>query len=225
MAEEPDRIRQEIEATRAELTRDVDRLTDKTSPKQMARRRWTAVKEKVMGAPRSAGPGMHTAAGKMRDTTDKVKDTTGTVTETVTDKATQAKDWAGETAQQAAEKVRQAPTMLAEQTQGNPLAAGLIAFGAGLLAASLIPESELEHRAGQRIKDRAGDIVEPVREPLAESARQIKDDLGPATRDAVEEVKQTARDAASTTRDEVRDSATQTADHTRAVAREANARP
>lgn len=217
MAEEPDRIRQEIEAARAELTRDVDRLTDKTSPKQMARRRWIAAKEKVMGAPRSAGSGMHEAA-------DKVKDTTSTVSDTVTDKASQAKDWAAETSQQAAEKVRQAPTMVVEQTQGNPLAAGLIAFGAGLLAASLIPETELEHRAGQRIKERAGDIVEPVREPLAESARQIKDDLAPAARDAAEEVKQTARDAASNTRDEVRGSAAETAEHTRAVAREANAR-
>ena len=42
MAEEPDRLRQDIELTRASLSRDVDQLADKTSPRRVAQRRWTA---------------------------------------------------------------------------------------------------------------------------------------------------------------------------------------
>ena len=53
MAEEPDRLRQDIENTRASLTRDVDLLAEKTSPKKVAQRRWTSVKEKVMGSSRA----------------------------------------------------------------------------------------------------------------------------------------------------------------------------
>jgi hypothetical protein len=40
--------------------------------------------------------------------------------------------------------VREAPEAVARTTQGNPVAAGLIAFGAGLLAASLLPETDAE---------------------------------------------------------------------------------
>jgi len=79
MAEEPDRLRQEIEQTRASLTRDVDLLAEKTSPKQVAKRRWTSVKEKVMG------------------TSDQARHATADATSTVQDKASQLTDKASET--------------------------------------------------------------------------------------------------------------------------------
>mgnify|MGYP006159865433 CR=1 FL=1 len=63
MAEEPDRLRQDIESTRASLTRDVDLLAEKTSPAKVAQRRWTAVKEKVMGSSEHAKYSAGQAAG------------------------------------------------------------------------------------------------------------------------------------------------------------------
>jgi len=78
VAEEPDRLRNEIEATRASLTRDVDLLAEKTSPTKVAQRRWVAVKEKVMG---STDHARH-AAG----------DTTSSAVQTVQDKASQLGD-------------------------------------------------------------------------------------------------------------------------------------
>ena len=68
MAEEPDRIRNDIESTRAELTRNVDLLAEKTSPGRVARRQWGNVKEKVMGTPRQAA---YSATG---DAVHKVKE-------------------------------------------------------------------------------------------------------------------------------------------------------
>src|SRR3712207_5616021 len=41
-----------------------------------------------------------------------------------------------------------------QQAQGNPLAAGLIAFGAGLLAATILPTSETEEQAASRLAER-----------------------------------------------------------------------
>lgn len=160
MAEEPDRLRQDIESTRATLTRDVDRLADKTSPKRVAQRRWTTAKERVMG------------------------------------KSEDARHAAGGTAQDVRDSVRQAPQAVAERTQGNPLAAGVIAFGVGMMAATLFPVTDTERRAGRQIKDNAGEVTDRAKD----MARDIKDDLSGSVQRAAGELKGTAQDAAQTTR-------------------------
>ena len=179
MAEEPDRLRQEIENTRASLTRDVDLLAEKTSPKQVARRRWTSMKEKVMG------------------TTDQARYATSDKLGTVQDKASRVGDAASSAAHDAADSVRSAPRAVASQTQGNPLAAGVIAFGVGLLASTLVPVTDAEKRAGYEIKERSGDLTDKVKDV----ASDLKDDLRGSAQQAVGEVKETARDAAQTTKE------------------------
>jgi hypothetical protein len=67
MVEEPDRLRQDIERTRASLTRDVDLLAEKTSPRQVAKRRWTSVKEKVMGTTEHARHATTDTASSLQD--------------------------------------------------------------------------------------------------------------------------------------------------------------
>ncbi len=214
MAQEPDRIREEIEATRAELTRDVDRLADKTSPKRVAQRRWSAVKEKVMGTPTygtsSSGGATdavkdkaYAAKDKASQLTDTAKDKASDLSDTAKDKASQLSDRAGDVAHSAADSVKAAPQKVVQQTQGNPIAAGVIAFGVGLLAASLIPPTEFEKRAGQQIKENSGDLTDKVKE----TAMEMKDDLTGTVQEAVGQVKETAKDAASTTRDEAKSSA------------------
>jgi hypothetical protein len=214
MAQEPDRIRSEIEYTRAELTRDVDRLADKTSPKRVAQRRWSAVKEKVMGTPSS------TSYGPSFSTTDSVKDKASSAADSVKDKASLVSDKAGEAAHSAADSVRSAPQKVAQHTQGNPIAAGVIAFGVGLLAASLIPATEIEKRAGQQLKDNAGDLADRV--DLQETAQELKEDLTGTVRDAAQQVKDTAQDAARTTGDEAKSSARGAADDAKQAAHQAS---
>jgi gas vesicle protein len=188
MAEEPDRLREQIEYTRAGLTRDVDRLAEKTSPKQVARRRWTAAKEKVMGSTGQATSTMQ----------DKASDLGGTMQ----DKASQLGDAAGEKAHDAADAVRSAPQAVATQTQGNPIAAGVIAFGVGLLAATLIPVTDAEKRAGQELKERG----EPLTEKVKEVASDLKDDVGGTVQEGAGRVKDTAQDAVQTTKEQARSS-------------------
>jgi hypothetical protein len=115
----------------------------------------------------------------------------------------------------AADTVRDAPQKLARQTQGNPIAAGVIAFGVGLLAASLVPTTEVEARAGQQLKDNAGDLVDRVREPVM----QLKDDVSESVKDAAGQVKDTTKDAAHTTAGEARASAQDAAQDTRQAVR------
>jgi ElaB/YqjD/DUF883 family membrane-anchored ribosome-binding protein len=210
VAEEPDRIRNEIEYTRAELANNVDRLADKTSPGRVARRRWSAMKERVMGSPRHAANATSGTADAARSTVSTVQDT-----------ASRAGERASAAAQEVTDTVREAPEMVARQTQGNPIAAGVIAFGVGLLVASLIPTTDVERRAGEQLRDNAGDLTDRVREPLRESATQLKEDVSGTVREATDRVKETARDAATTTKEEARSSAQYATDETRQAARDA----
>jgi gas vesicle protein len=210
VAEEPDRLRQEIEYTRAGLTRDVDRLAEKTSPKQVARRRWTAAKEKVMGSTGHARDTLGSGASTMQD---KASDFGGTVQEkasdlggTVQEKASHLGSVAGEKAHDAADAVRSAPQALAGQTQGNPIAAGIIAFGVGMLAATLIPVTDAERRAGQELKDHS----EPLTDKAKDVASDLKNDLGGTVQEAAGQLKETAQDAVQTTKDQARSSAQDT---------------
>jgi hypothetical protein len=185
VAQEPDRLRQGIEQTRASLTHDVDVLAEKTSPRQAAQRRWTAAKEKVMGSSEGA---RHAAGDKFSTAQDKASDLTGK---------------AGSAAHDVADAVSDAPQALTRQTQGNPLAAGIIAFGAGMLAATLIPVTDMERRGGQQLKDNAGDLPEKVKDVAVDA----KDDLAGSVQHAAGEVQETAREAAQTATDRARSGA------------------
>ncbi|OJF09899.1 DUF3618 domain-containing protein [Couchioplanes caeruleus] len=196
MAEEPDRLRQEIEQTRASLTRDVDLLTEKTSPRQVARRRWTAVKEKVMG---TSEHGAHAAAGMVQDTRAQLGDKASQLG----DKASELGDRASEKAHDVAGAVKGAPQAVTRQTQGNPLAAGIIAFGVGMLAATLIPVTEAEKQAGEQLREHGGELTDRVKE----AATELKDDVTGTVQQAAGQLKETARDAAETTREQARSSA------------------
>jgi uncharacterized protein YjbJ (UPF0337 family) len=204
VAEEPDRLKQDIENTRAALTRDVDLLAEKTSPTKIAQRRWTMMKEKVMGSTEQA---RHAAS-----------DTTSAAVSTVQDKASHLNDVAGEKAHDAADAVRHAPQAVAAQTQGNPLAAGIIAFGVGMLAATLIPVTDVERRAGQQLKDNTGELTDKVKDMTAE----LREDLSGTVQQAAEQVKDTAEDAAQTTKGQAQSSAQEVKKQTKQAARNAS---
>ena len=62
------------------------------------------------------------------------------------------------------------------------MAAGLIAFGAGLLLSSLIPASRAEQRAAEGLKDQAAPLVDEAKQ----AAQQLREDLEPAAREAAD---------------------------------------
>jgi hypothetical protein len=83
-------------------------------------------------------------------------------------------------------------------TRGNPLAAGLIALGAGLLVGSLLPASRKEAELAAAVKDNAPVLAQPV----TEAAKSVAADMKEPMREAVATVKATATDAAATVKEE-----------------------
>jgi hypothetical protein len=199
MSDNPDAIRADIEATRERLGTNVDAVADKVTPSHIVHRQTDkvkdavfGVKEKVMGTADYAGGGRaHTGMHARTDS-------------------------AGNPLTDAGAAIGDAPHQIKEKTQGNPLAAGLIAFGAGLLLSSLIPASEKEREAADALKTAA----EPVTTELTEAAKDLAQGMKEPAQEAMENVKATAADAAEHVKAEgqvaaadVKDRATDARDH------------
>jgi gas vesicle protein len=99
--------------------------------------------------------------------------------------------------------VREAPEMIQQQAQGNPLAAGLVAFGAGMLLATLFPPTEAEQRAASAVQERA----EPLKDQALGAGREMKDHLQQSAQESAQQVKETAKGAAQEVKDQAQSSA------------------
>src|SRR4029453_12391535 len=102
-------VRADIEDTRQDMSETIDAITDRTSPRRIIDRRrqrvaagWRSVRERVMGRAESASG---TAGDHAQQLSDSAKETAGSVLETA----------------------RGLPSTVTEQTQGNPVAAGIVA--------------------------------------------------------------------------------------------------
>jgi gas vesicle protein len=172
MTNDPEAIRQDIEETRTNLSYDVDALADKVSPSSIVQRRT----EKVKGMARKV---KDSVMGAAEDAKSHVTDAASNVG----DKASHLSD---------------GPHKAVNKAKGNPVAVGLIAFGAGLLAASLIPASAKEKELAQTAKQKAAPLVDD----LKETAKGVAEDLKEPVKDAAESVKGAATDAASNVKDD-----------------------
>ena len=165
---DPDQIRAEIERTRSELSEDVNALADSVNPAHVAGRQVEKVKGAVFGVKDKVMGGSDSGSGS------------GSVVGS---------------AQSAVSAVSGAPGQLGAQARGNPVAAGLIAFGVGLLAGSLLPASSAEQQAAVKVKDAAAPV-------LSDAAKEVSGHLKEPAQQAVEAVKGTATDAVGTVKDE-----------------------
>jgi len=89
------------------------------------------------------------------------------------------------------------------QAKGNPLAVGLIAFGVGWLASSLLPASTAEKKIAANVKEAA----EPLAHEVADAAKQVGENLKQPASEAADAVKGTATDAAANVKSETASSA------------------
>ena len=140
MSNDPEQIRREIERTRSELSDNVNALGDKVNPGSIAKRQ----------------------VGRVRGAATSVKDA-------VLGSASDAADTAGSAAGTVGDAVADAPGAVARRAQGSPIAAGLIAFGAGLLVSSMLPASRVEQQAAEAVKDTA----QPLVDDLTDTAKQV----------------------------------------------------
>jgi ElaB/YqjD/DUF883 family membrane-anchored ribosome-binding protein len=191
---DPDEIRADIERTRATLSDDVDDLAESVKPKSVARRQVDKVKD-------AAGSLKDRVMGSDEDdysSSSTVGDKASAAKDAVADKAYAARDTVSEKASDAADAVREAPATLKRKAQGNPLAAGMIAFGLGMLVSSLIPSSEKERQAVSQLQDN----LEPVKQKAAEVAQDVGESLKPAAQEAAESMKTTAQEGVESVKQE-----------------------
>ncbi|HET6860247.1 MAG TPA: DUF3618 domain-containing protein [Streptomyces sp.] len=177
MGPTPDELRHDADQTRTHLARTTDQLVDKVSPPRIARRRAESGRRRL-GAVRDR------VMGGAQHSTSQIGDTMRGGTE------------------QLSQKAQQAPAQIRSQTQGSPFAAGLIAFGTGMLAGALLPASSAEERVGRQIRDHADELVQPAKEAALDSAQQVREEMREPLKEATESVKGTAREAATATKEQ-----------------------
>jgi methyl-accepting chemotaxis protein len=186
MTTNTDQLRRDIESTRGDLTSDVAMLTEKVNPQQIARRRvnkvrgaWYNLRDKVMGSAHELGEaGRETASSAARQVSSTVSS-------------------AGEVAGAARQMPRQ-------QVQGSPLAAGLVAFGVGVLASSLLPRSRRERYLAGRVKDEASEQTGRLGQQAMQAGQHVAKDMNKPVRHAAMESAKSAAHAASEVWDEGR---------------------
>lgn len=179
MSQDPDQIRADIEATRADLSRNVDALGESVKPGNVARRQGQRVSDKVSGIKdRIMGSDEDEYGYGYYDYDER-------------NRGAELRDQASDQLHRAQNAVAGAPAATRRKTQGNPIAAGLIAFGAGWLLGSLLPSSQREQEAALAVKDKAQPLVDEAKHVAQEAGENLR----PAAEDAVASVKGTATDA------------------------------
>lgn len=196
---DPDRLRSQIEHTQRNLSTDVDLLAEKVTPSRVVRRRvgrarraMYTMRDRVMGS----------AADTTGTARDRVSDTASSVADRASSMADDAATTARESAQGAKEAVREAPQAIRRGTEGNPIAAGLIAFGAGWLLSTLAPPTKQEQELAEQATSWAREHSGPVKEELGHVAEEVKENLREPAQQAAEAVKSTATDATRTVRED-----------------------
>lgn len=171
MSTNPEEIRRDIERTRAELSENVNALSDSAKPGNIVRDQVEGVKDSVHGI-------KERIFGSDYDPYD--DGAVGAVG-----------DRAGAALGDAREAVAHTPAKVKSSTRGNPIAAGLIAAGVGALIGGLIPSTRMEQERAQQLKEAA----EPALEQVKEMAAEAKDHLQPRAQEAVENVKGVAQES------------------------------
>lgn len=199
MTSTPDQIREDIERTQQNLSANVDELAEKVSPPRMVERQvqrtrsaMTDMKDKIMGS-----------------TTEQVS----AIGETATSTAASAKDTLTEKASSAANMVGSAPEQARRRTKGNPIAAGVIAFGVGWLVSSLLPATEPEQQMASQVWDLAVDKGGPVAGQLREAGQESAQELRESAMRHAQAVKESASQATSAVTDQAQSEASAVTDH------------
>jgi ElaB/YqjD/DUF883 family membrane-anchored ribosome-binding protein len=201
----PEQIKRDIERTRAELSNDVNVLSEKVTPSRIMQRRVRRTRDTVAGLKERI---MGSNGGGLRDSTS---DSARSAVSSAGDAVSSAKDTLSDAASSAPRAVRR-------QAEGNPLAAGLIAFGVGWLVSSLAPASQAEQQLATQVKDKASDVAQPLAQQAQQAAKEVATNLQEPAQQAVEQVKATAQDATDTVTEQAKGAASDVKDEARAQA-------
>ena len=196
MGQSAEELRREIEQSRENLTGTVDAIGDRVSPGRIVERKTNRARQGLRS---------------MKDTVmGTASDAVGTAGDRVSGVAGAAATSAASGASQATDRLKDAPQtakeFAARKTQGAPLAAGLIAFGAGALVAALVKGSETEGQVAQAVLGAA----QPIKDAAAEAGQELSSGLKEQGQQAFEQVKESAAEATQQVKDQAQQATEQT---------------
>ncbi|HVE47372.1 MAG TPA: DUF3618 domain-containing protein [Acidimicrobiales bacterium] len=222
MSKNANEIRSEIEQTRGALGSTLEALGDRVAPKKVAARAKADVAERVDVVRNRLNP-----VGALRRGTSRLKgslqgDSTpsngaGAVTRRTGNGSSRAA--VADAPAKLAEKAGSAAEALSQQASGKPLALGLLAFGAGVAVAGLLPPTERERQVAGRVKER----VEPLKEQALDAGRSIVGELKPAAQAGLEQVKERAAGAVEQVKEEAKGAAGEVKEGAQTTTREVKA--
>src|SRR4051795_3533238 len=170
MGEDPDRIRREIEQTRAEMGETVDALGYKTDVKARAKDSIQDKKESVMGVAQSAKDRL---VGAGQTVGDKTPDT---------------------------DQVKQQAQRAKSVAQENPLGLAVGAVAVGFLAGMLIPSTRIEDEKMGQLSDEVIDRAKETGQEALERGKQVAQDAAETAKESGQEhaqgLKSSAQDSA-----------------------------
>lgn len=159
-------LRQDIASQRDDIGRDLEAIGDRLSPGRMAGRTRERTRRR-----------MSTWRDRLMGSVEQAK---GSVS--------QMKDRMGESGSGS-----DTSGAVSERVEGSPLAAGMVAFGIGFIAGSLLPTSGRERELARSMEPQ----VKQVAQEAAGTAREAGESLAPKMKEEAEAVKEEATGAAS----------------------------
>jgi ElaB/YqjD/DUF883 family membrane-anchored ribosome-binding protein len=204
VGEDPDRIRREIEQTRAEMGETVDALGYKTDVKARAKDSIQDKKESVMGVASSAKERLVGAGTSAKDSVvgagGSAKDSVVGAGQTVGDKTPDT------------EQVKQQAKRAVSVAQQNPLGLAIGAVAVGFLAGMLAPATRIEDEKLGQISD---DVIDRAKETGQEALERGKQVAQEAAQSAQETVKDSGQQHAQELKGSAQDQAQQAASSAR----------
>lgn len=208
----PDEIRRDIEGTRADLGETITELEDRVSPKRIKERQTERFRSRWQDARQQMTGTREKVRNRVMGSHDDNSGGGGGG-----GRGQQAREQLSDVREEAAHRAQEGTEQARRQVQGNPLAAGLVAFGAGALASSLLPSSKREQQVTRQLRERA---EEPLRTELQEVGEHVQEGFREQAQERVKEVGKEAVKAAARTGSEAQDSAKRVKDDAQESARE-----
>jgi len=185
VGEEPDRIRAEIEATRAEMSETVDALGYKADVKARAKEsiqdKKESAKESIVGATQSVKEKIVGAGSSVGDSVSSVG---GTVSDKTPD----------------AEQVKYQARRAVGIAQSNPLGLAIGSVAVGFIAGLLIPSTRVED-------EKLGPVADDVKERAKQTGQEALEHGKQVAQEAAQSAQETVKESGQEHAQQVRDSA------------------
>jgi gas vesicle protein len=185
VGEEPDRIRAEIEATRAEMSETVDALGYKADVKSRAKE---SIQEKKDSAKESIVGATQSVKEKIVGAGSSVGDSVSSVGGSVSDKTPDA------------EQVKYQAKRAVGVAQSNPLGLAIGSVAVGFIAGMLIPSTRVED-------ERLGPVADDVKERAKQTGQEALEHGKQVAQDAAQSAQETVKESGQEHAQQVRDSA------------------